>query len=164
MRAGIIQAVGADVEIPAGAWVIDGAGLTVYPGLMNGSSSVAMSAEDAPPPPTGAQGRGGRGAGPNQGPPPSTGPEDRPATYTWLSAADRLEPDDDQLTSWRAAGFTTVVTAPTRGFFSGAAAAINLAGDRPRQMVLKPSVAQRVNLSGGPGHRGYPSSLAGAFA
>ena len=164
VRGGIIRAVGAGIAIPAGAWVIDGAGLTVYPGLINGLSSVAMSAEDAPPEPSGPQGRGGRGAGPTQGAPPSMGPEDRPATYTWVSAANRLEPDDDQLAEWRAAGFTTVVTAPTRGFFSGAAAAINLAGERPRQMVLKPSVAHRVNLRGGPGHRGYPSSVAGAFA
>ena len=145
------------MSAPPGAWVIDGSGLTVYPGLMNGLSTVAMSAEDAPPPPTGGRGFG-RGGGPNQdGPPPSAGPADRPATYTWVSAADRLEPEDGRLSAWRAAGFTTVVTAPTRGFFAGDAAAINLAGDRPRQMVLKPSVAHRVNLSGGPGHRGYPS-------
>jgi imidazolonepropionase-like amidohydrolase len=163
---GVIQAVGEDVTIPPGAWTIDGAGLTVYPGLIDALSTVAMSAEDAPPPPSGPQGFGrGRGAGPNQGgSPPSEGPEDRPATYTWVSAADRLEQDDGELARWRAAGFTTVVTAPTRGFFAGDAAAINLAGSRARDMVLQPAVAHRVNLSGGPGHRGYPGSLAGAFA
>ena len=74
VRAGVIQAVGSSVSVPAGAWVIDGSGLTVYPGLINGLSTVAMSSEDAPPPQTGGRGRGG---GPNQGgPPPSVGPED----------------------------------------------------------------------------------------
>jgi imidazolonepropionase-like amidohydrolase len=166
VREGVIQAVGADVAVPAGAWVIDGSGLTVYPGLINALSTVAMSEEDAPPASTGRGGRGGpggRGGGQNQEP-PSRGPEDRPATFTWISAADRLEPVDGELEQWRAAGFTTVVTGPSRGFFAGDVAVIDLAGDRPRQMVIRPSVAHRVNLTGGPGHRGYPSSEAGSFA
>jgi len=166
VRDGVIQAVGSSVSAPAGAWVIDGSGLTVYPGLINALSTVAMSDEDAP---AAGGGRGGRGGPPGQGgganqDPPSRGPEDRPATFTWVSAADRLEPDDSELEQWRAAGFTTVVTGPSRGFFAGDAAVINLAGDRPRQMVVRPSVAHRVNLTGGPGHRGYPSSEAGSFA
>jgi len=168
VRDGVIQAVGANVDVPAGAWVIDGEGLTVYPGLMSGLSTVAMSSEDAPAPPVGGRGRGGGpgrgGGGAADQDPPSVGPEDRPGTYTWLSAADRLEPDDDQLDRWRSAGFTTVITAPTNGFFSGGAAAINLAGDRPRQMVVAPAVAHRFNLSGGPGHRGFPGSVAGAYS
>ncbi|MEE2900178.1 MAG: amidohydrolase family protein [Gemmatimonadota bacterium] len=170
VQGGLIQAVGADVETPPSAWVIDGMGLTVYPGLVGSLTTVAMSSEDAPAAPAGF---GGRGGGPPGGPPggrgadqspPSQGPEDRPGTFTWVSAADRLEPDEDQLGAWRGAGFTTVVTSPSNGFFSGDAAAINLAGERPRQMVLEAGVAHRLNLTGGPGHRGYPSSLAGAFA
>jgi len=166
VQGGLIQAVGADVETPPSAWVIDGMGLTVYPGLVGSLTTVAMSSEDAPAAPAGFGGRGGGppgGRGADQSP-PSQGPEDRPGTFTWVSAADRLEPDEDQLGAWRGAGFTTVVTSPSNGFFSGDAAAINLAGERPRQMVLEAGVAHRLNLTGGPGHRGYPSSLAGAFA
>src|SRR5690606_27122794 len=35
VRDGIIRAVGANVQAPTDAWVIDGTGLTVYPGLMD---------------------------------------------------------------------------------------------------------------------------------
>jgi imidazolonepropionase-like amidohydrolase len=165
---GIIQAVGVDVEVPAGAWEIDGEGLTVYPGLIDALSTVGMP--DDVTVPSGGGGRGGRG-GPQPGSPGagaqapfSRGPEDRPATFTWRAAADVLEGTTDDFAAWRNAGFTTVVTAPSRGFFAGNAAVVNLAGARPRDMVVKANVAQRVNLSGGPGHRGYPGSLAGSFA
>ena len=163
---GVITAIGDNVSTPAGAWIVDGSGLTVYPGLIDGLSTLGMSSEDAPPARTGppAFGGGPPGGGRQSGPPPSAGPEDRPATFAWLMAADRLEPDDDAFARWRAAGFTTVITGPSRGFFAGNAAIVNLAGERANDMVVVTPVAQRFNLSGGPGHRGYPSSLAGAFS
>ncbi len=164
---GIITAIGDNVQTPPGAWVIDGTGLTVYPGLIDGLSTLGMSAEDAPAPREGGPFGGGppgrRGGGPD-GPPPSQGPEDRPATFAWINAADRLELDDDEFRPWRAAGFTSALTAPSNGFFSGNAAIINLAGERPSDLVVTTSVAQRLNLNGGPGHRGYPSSQPGVFA
>ena len=162
---GLISAIGASVTTPPGAWVIDGTGLTVYPGLIDGLSTVGMSREDAPPEPgPGDQRRGPPERPDPDAPPPAEGPEDRPATYAWLSAADRLETNEEDLARWRAAGVTTVVTAPSRGFFTGNAAVVNLAGDRPNDMVVMSRVAQRLNLSGGPGHRGYPASIAGAYA
>ena len=36
---GLIQAVGTNVTIPPEAWVIDGAGLTVYPGLIDAGTN-----------------------------------------------------------------------------------------------------------------------------
>ena len=42
---GLIEAVGANVTIPPEAWVIDGSGLTVYPGLFDGMSSIGMRSE-----------------------------------------------------------------------------------------------------------------------
>ena len=35
VRNGLIEAVGENVPVPADAWVVDGAGLTVYPGLID---------------------------------------------------------------------------------------------------------------------------------
>ncbi|MFV2007219.1 MAG: amidohydrolase family protein, partial [Longimicrobiales bacterium] len=168
VRNGIITAIGDDVKTPPGAWVIDGAGLTVYPGLIDGLSTLGMSNEDAPParqggPRPGGGPPGGRGGGPDAAP-RSEGPEDRPATFAWINAADRLELDDDEFGRWRAAGFTSALTAPSNGFFSGNAAIINLAGERPRDLVVTTSAAQRLNLNGGPGHRGFPSSQPGVFA
>src|SRR5271155_4970180 len=54
---GLIQAVGTSVTIPAEAWVIEGKGLTVYPGFIDAGTSVGLSTED-----NGGQG-GGRGRG-----------------------------------------------------------------------------------------------------
>src|SRR5258708_18089555 len=44
---GLIAAVGKDLAIPPEAWVIDGKGLTVYPGLFDSFTDVAIPA--APP-------------------------------------------------------------------------------------------------------------------
>lgn len=39
---GVITAVGTNVTIPADAWVIDGKGLIVYPGLIDGFTDVVL--------------------------------------------------------------------------------------------------------------------------
>ena len=56
---GVITAVGRDVNVPARARVIDGSGLTVYPGMVNALSSWGHAAARG-------QSRGG-GAGPGGG-------------------------------------------------------------------------------------------------
>src|SRR5260370_32371865 len=58
LRNGLIEAVGADIQIPAEAWIIDGDGLTVYPGLIDALSTLGIP-EAATPAPTGGGGRGG---------------------------------------------------------------------------------------------------------
>src|SRR5580700_11800753 len=60
VRAGLIQDVGANVTIPADAVVIDGEGMTVYPGLVDSLSTWGMPGAAA----TGGAGArgGGRGA------------------------------------------------------------------------------------------------------
>jgi len=42
IRNGLIAAVGADVAVPAGAEVFDAAGLTAYPGMIDGYSSLGL--------------------------------------------------------------------------------------------------------------------------
>ncbi len=42
MDEGLITAVGRNVTIPADAWVIDGSGLTVYPGLIDALSTLGL--------------------------------------------------------------------------------------------------------------------------
>ena len=39
LRNGLIEQVGANISVPADAWVIDGAELTVYPGFIDGLST-----------------------------------------------------------------------------------------------------------------------------
>ncbi len=169
IEGGLITGVGAGVPVPAGAWELDGSGLTVYPGLINALSTVGLPAAMKLPPRPRSGTAGGPaqpGGQPPQGqqPPYSWGPGDRPATTPWVNAADDLNPSDEGVATWRSAGFTTAVVAGERGFFPGQAAVINLAGDRGSEMVVRAPVALRINFNPGPGHRGYPNSLMGVIA
>jgi imidazolonepropionase-like amidohydrolase len=94
----------------------------------------------------------------------SWGPEDRPSTFTWKRAADELDVGDDAIETWRAAGFTSVVATPERGLFPGQSAFVNLAGERPRDMVVETPTGMRVNFTARGTHQGYPSSLFGGIA
>src|SRR5215831_9567627 len=149
---GLITAVGANVTVPPDAWVIDGKGLIVYPGLVDAFTDVG-----APPP----------SAPPGEAPKPqlvSRGPQDRPATTPWRNAADEVNPSDPRVESWRSAGFTTVVAAPKGGMFPGQAAILDLGGDRAGDLVVKSPVAIPVALDAPGGFRNYPGSLMGAIA
>ncbi|HEY4838406.1 MAG TPA: hypothetical protein VIH72_07365, partial [Candidatus Acidoferrales bacterium] len=55
---GVIQSVGANVSIPPEARVIDGTGLTIYPGLIDAGTDVGLGA-----PVVAAAAAGGRGGG-----------------------------------------------------------------------------------------------------
>jgi imidazolonepropionase-like amidohydrolase len=163
---GIITAIAADAKIPDEAWIIDGKGLTVYPGLIDSFSDVGLMAPPAP----GASTAGTPGATESAPRPPQTqtaarGPEDRPGTTPWRNAADEVNLGDKRIDTWRNGGFTTVVAAPKGGFFPGQAAVLDLAGDRPGDFVVKSPVAIALNLSvtGGFGS-GFPNSQMGVLA
>jgi imidazolonepropionase-like amidohydrolase len=166
VRNGLIQDVGANVTIPADAVVIDGEGLTVYPGLVDSLSTWGMPGAAA----TG--GRGGRGAATTAAPaapaaPPARGPEDRPSTTSWIKAADEIQPSDKRIESARSAGFTTAAVWPTRGFFAGQGSLVDLLSDeKAGEMVLVPSLGQYISLTraGGGMGGGFPSALMGAIA
>jgi Amidohydrolase family len=156
---GLITAIGREVNIPPAAWVIEGKGLTVYPGLIDAMSSVGF------PEPTGRGRRGPAGPPGNQAELPiSAGPEDRPATTTWRLAADIFSSTAERIQSWREAGFTSAVVAPMDGIFPGQAALMNLAGERASEMVIQPQAALIVNIGYSGGYRGFPNSLLGHVA
>src|SRR5260370_731784 len=151
LRNGLIEAVGAEVPIPADAWVIDGDGLTVYPGLIDALSTLGIP--EAATPATGGGGGGGRGA-PTTTPtptasttPPARGPEDRPNTTSWVKAADLVRPTDRRLDSARGAGITTAVTFPSRGIFAGQGAVIDLAGENGGDMVVAAPAVHYMRLA-----------------
>ena len=153
---GLIAAVGPGVAIPPEAWVIDGEGLVVYPGLIDAMATVGQRQEGGGP------AAGSPGAADQ---PQIRGPEDRPGTTPWVRAADRLDPKDARLEKWRMAGFTGVVSVPEGGYFPGQAALLNTAGDETEQMVVAPDVAQHVDLlSGGESFRSFPGSLMGKIS
>jgi imidazolonepropionase-like amidohydrolase len=162
---GLITAAGADAKIPPEAWVIDGKGLTVYPGLIDAMTDVGLATVPAGPGGGGAGG-GGPAVALQQGAQqrPSQGPEDRPGTTPWRAAADELKPDDRRIESWRNAGFTTVLTAPRTGIFPGQGAVIDLAGERPGEMVVKTPATLHITLQQPGGFSGFPGSLFGVIA
>lgn len=158
---GVIRAVGQNIQVPDDAWTLDGSGMTVYPGLIDGMSTVGHPAAGGQ-----QNGGGGFGGGFGQNIDPddySWGPEYRPGTFTWLSAADDIDMADERVQSWRNAGFTTTVSTLEDGFVPGDAAVLDLAGERGREMVVASRVGTRVNLQAR-GYPGYPGSLLGSFA
>ena len=178
MRDGVIQAVGAGVAIPADAIVTDGAGLTVYPGLIDMASAAALDTgggdgQDQ------ATGRGGRGGG--GGPSFATLEEaDRAKRAAILrpdyQAAQNLVESSDVLSQMAQAGITSVLAVPSQGIFKGQSALVNtmyppddpqistVADYRRGLAVVKAPVAQHVNIGGRGGGTGYPNSLLGTIA
>ena len=159
VRNGLIAAIGANVPVPADARVIDGEGLTVYPGLIDAFSTFGL------PAPTGGGGGGFGGGGgggggqaaaaggPNSNYPSGIRPENR--------AVDQIKPNAEAFTSAHGAGITAALTAPGNGVMRGQSALINLAGDDPLHLVVKSPVAQHIGFNGAGG--GYPGSLMGVI-
>ena len=174
MHKGLITDVGENVQVPADAWVIDGEGLTVYPGLIDALSTVGMPG--AVPAATAAGGRGG-GRGQTATPtaipaitavpaPRAMGPEDRPQTTSWAVAADEISPTDHRIETVRGGGITTTATFPVRGIFGGQGSIIDLgSAEKVGEMVVASPVGQYISLAGGRGFGGgFPTSLMGVIA
>jgi hypothetical protein len=163
IRDGVIGDVGAKVDAPKGAWVIDGKGMTVYPGLIDAFSTIGLPDSALPPAPTE---RGSRGAPATPGqaaPPRSWGPEDRPGTNSWVKAADLVQPGGKRLEQARSAGFTSVVVFPRQGLIGGQGAVMNLGGDTAGAMIVAPSVGLYITLRGS-GYTGFPETPMGAMS
>jgi hypothetical protein len=174
VRNGLIEAVGDNVQAPADALVIDGEGLTVYPGLIDALSTWGQPGA-ATSTATAATGRGGRGTTTTTTAPvaamaapaaPARGPEDRPQTTSWVRIADEVSGADRRIETARSAGFTTAVTFPTRGIFAGQGAVIDLiSGEKAGEMIVSSPVGQYISIGRGGGFGGgFPGSLMGYIA
>jgi len=164
IRNGLIAAAGANVNAPPDARVIDGSGLTVYPGLIDSYTNLGLP-EAAPAPSPAAGGGGGAflllaqqqrpAAGPNSTQPVGLQPE--------VMVEDVIHPGGNEIEASRSVGITTALTLPRSGIWMGQSALINLAGESPQQMIVRSPVAMHVGftpLRAG----GYPGSLLGVFA
>ncbi len=176
VRNGLIEAVGAAVAVPSDAMLVEGEGLTVYPGLIDALSTWGQPGAAPAAAATATAGRGGRGAATATPTPaaaaqppaaPARGPEDRPQTTSWIKIADEISPTDRRIETARGAGFTTAVTFPTRGIFAGQGAVIDLlTAEKPGEMIVASPVGQYISMArGGFGMGGgFPSSLMGNIA
>jgi imidazolonepropionase-like amidohydrolase len=174
VRNGLVEAVGENVAVPPDAWVIDGEGLTVYPGLIDALSSWGLPGAAPAAPVTG--GRGGGAPAPAQAgaagafTPPQIqtladgGPEARPQTTSWVKAADLVQNTDRTIIAARDAGFTTAFAFPMTGIFAGQGSAIDLSGERFGQMVVAPSLGQYITMPNRGFGGSFPGSLFGVMA
>jgi imidazolonepropionase-like amidohydrolase len=144
IRDGKIEAVGASVNVPAGAQTIDGRGLSVYPGMIDAGTNLGLVEV-----PQGANGTVDLSEvgdfNPN------------------AKAIVAVNPHSAHIAVTRVEGVTNTVTAPTGGLISGQAALINLLGTAPKEMAVVPQAALVINYprigGGGRGGFGGPQQL-----
>jgi imidazolonepropionase-like amidohydrolase len=139
---GRIAAVGANVSAPANAKVIDAAGLTVYPGMMDAGTSMGLS--EIP-----------------QGAASTVDISEVGSFNPNAQAIYGLNPHSAHVGVTRVVGITHVASLPNGGMISGQAAIVNLAGWTQPEMQVVPRAALVINLprSGFAG-RGFAAFLA----
>ncbi len=155
VRDGLIEAVGANLKAPADARIIDGAGLTVYPGLIDANTSLGLTATPTAPQPRGPGAPAATATTSNSNYPAGLQPEE--------TAIDELKSGEAQFETVRNAGFTTALIVSKEGLFNGQSAIINLAGDSVAAMTIRPTFAEHftfTTLRTGQ----YPTSLMGTFS
>ncbi len=147
LRDGLIVGLGPAVVVPPDARVLDGKGLTLTPGLIDGFGGLGLPAPPARPSsfPTGAT--------------PLTPPTPNPLVPQTM-ALDRLRPAE--LLRARDAGVTTALVISGEGVLPGQSVLINLAGESREAMVLKQPMALHLHMT--TLARQYPSSLMGTVA
>jgi imidazolonepropionase-like amidohydrolase len=164
-RDGLVEGVGTDVRVPDDARVIDGAGLTVYPGLIDMANTAVADIPRAEQPrdlrTTEELERWKRGT----------------LLRPQLEAVDYVKVDSPELRKLAAAGVTTVLAVPDGGAVKGRSALVNVAAPEddpqigavadPRHglIVVKSPVALHVGFAPGGRQAGvYPTALMGVIA
>jgi imidazolonepropionase-like amidohydrolase len=116
VRDGKIAALGADVPVPGDATVIDCAGQTIYPGMIDSGTQLGL-VEIGSLPETRDNAELGQ-----------INPQ--------MQALTAVNPNSVEIPVTRVNGVTTALTYPEGGMFSGTAALINLVGYTPEQMQV----------------------------
>ena len=151
IRDGKIEAVGTNVNVPAGAQSIDGRGLSVYPGMIDAGTNMGLV--EVP------QGANGTVVTAEVG---DLNPNAKAITA--------VNPHSAHIAVTRVEGITNTLTAPTGGLISGQAALINLIGTAPKEMAVVPQFALVINYprigGGGGGFGGFqqPVNLSDTLA
>ncbi|HWC78121.1 MAG TPA: amidohydrolase family protein [Blastocatellia bacterium] len=133
IAAGKIAAVGPNVSVPSGAKIINGSGLSVYPGMIDAGTVLGLSEISSVAGTVDTSEIGDNNAN--------------------IRADIAVKPDSSHIAVTRVNGITTVLTAPQGGLIAGQGALINLDGWTPKEMLLKPQVSMHINWPGGGGGR-----------
>lgn len=160
IRDGVIEAVGASVNPPADARIVDLSGKTIVPAFIDLTSSLGLRPQPAP------------GAGRGGAPAPIPGfPNAEPDVQTEVRivglepdrvVADELRINPTDARTNRDAGIGTVLVAPSRGLFRGLSALVPMRDDTASRWIVKSPVALHVGYQTVPGD--YPSNLLGVIA
>jgi imidazolonepropionase-like amidohydrolase len=126
---GKIAAVGADVAVPAGATVIDGTGRTVYPGLIDGLTTLGLTEIGSVAGSVDVAELG----------------DVNPHAKAWIA----VNPHSELLPVARANGITAALAAPNGHLVSGQSALIRMAGGTPEELTVKAPVAMHVEYPSG---------------
>ncbi len=127
IRDGKIEAVGANIRAGSGVEVIDGKGLSVYPGMIDAGTNMGLLEI-------------GGGA---------AGTVDVAETGTMNANAKAIlgiNPNTSHINVTRVNGVTTVLSMPVGGIISGQSAIINLNGATPTEMTVVPTFGLIVNF------------------
>ncbi|CAN5444616.1 amidohydrolase [soil metagenome] len=127
IRDGKIAQVGASVDAPAGATVIEGRGLSVYPGMIDLSTSMGLV--EIP-----------------QGANATVDTAEVGQMNPNAKAFFGINPHSAHVGVTRVNGVTNVLSLPQGGMISGQAAFINLLGATPPEMTLVPAAALVINF------------------
>lgn len=128
---GRITAIGADITPPAGTTLVDAEGMSVYPGLIDGGTTLGLNeiggvavTQDA---------------------------ADSGVIQPDLRAGVAVKPDSELIPVARFTGITSAVSAPTGGLIPGQAALIQLAGWTPAELAYVDRLALQINIPNGAG-------------
>ncbi len=145
IRDGVIQAVGANVPLPADAHIWDLAGHTLYSGFIDPHSEVGLG-----------EARDIRERGPVHW---------NPQVRSNIDAAEEFVADESELELLRSQGFTLANAVPQDGVFRGASALVSLASGENSGRILRQGVSQSVSFSRDVGLGAtYPTSSMGGIA
>lgn len=142
LRDGVIEAVG-DVAPPPDARVIDGTGLTLTPGLIDGMGGLGLP------------GTKPRAPGAPKEPAPKA-----EAIAPHAMALDKIQVGD--ALKARDAGITTALVIPAEGILPGRSVLLNLSGEKLEAMAVKQPAALHLHMT--TRASGYPDSLMGTVA
>lgn len=164
VRNGLIDAVGADLEIPFDAKVIDCTGLVIYAGFIDAGTTKGLPDSDDDGRKTGS-GLDRRSIDLATQIAASTREVNRKGIYPDYSSARFISIDAKDSKDWRKVGFTTVHVMPSGELLNGTTTVVSLVD--PNKTAVRDSILVSDFAAAG-GWRasgsGYPSSLMGSVA
>ena len=156
---GKVLAVGVSAAIPSGATVVDLAGKTIYPGLIDPYTNYGLPKDEQ---------RGGRSWGGDRGPQLEG---KRIGCNAWNDAihaeknwVESFQPDSDVASELLKQGITVAQSTKLDGVFRGRSFVALLGKGLPNDQIIRPYSWQTASFDKGSSTQDYPSSLMGSIA